>query len=370
VLPSIVAPLSQPETVSITLGIPLQLMHENEPDALGMSGVPDQPLTPILQPDSSYRLFISGGEIGGTRGGPGLISTKDFMTYRAVVGSANQAQPVLAPSCRSDAKSSACEENYDAQYAGVDLVFSGSNGKDLVMIYQGTTKTFGGVPSENAFYSVVALATSSDEGLTWTRQGPIITGSDPKPISNPKPGANGADQSGAIVANGSIYDFYPYFPSYSASGPTLQVARAPLPISGPGNWTKFYNGSFGSQPGIGGLGSQVVPSSSACTRPVQPWLASSAYLGEYVMVFVCQEGWFFTTSPDLTRWSAPIQFYSSPTPMFSNDQPTEENLSLVTPGNPGQVIGQSGYILYASTPSWGKVAHMLWMRSFTFNKSP
>lgn len=45
-------------------------------------------------------------------------------------------------------------------------------------------------------------------------------------------------------------------------------------------------------------------------------------------------------------------------------------MSLVTPGNPGQVIGQTGYVLYASTPAWGKTPHMLWMRPFTFNKSP
>ncbi len=41
-----------PLSVSITLGKPQQLFHVNKPDALGMKGVPDQPLTPILQPGS------------------------------------------------------------------------------------------------------------------------------------------------------------------------------------------------------------------------------------------------------------------------------------------------------------------------------
>lgn len=355
-------------TVSITLGTPQQLMHEKQPDALGMTGIPDQPLTPLLRPDKSYQLYIAGGDIGGSRGGPGLISTKDFLTFAPVVGNGSEAQQVFTPSCRDN--SSSCVGNYDADYAGPDLVFPSSNGKDWLMLYQGTTTNFGGTQNEKAFYSVVALASSAGNGLSWTRKGVVISGSDPKP-TNPKSGANGADQSGAIIANGYIYDFYPYFPSNSNSGPTIQVARALLTSDGaPGAWTKYYNDSFGSQPGIGGLGSQVVPSTSACSRPVQPWLAFNTYLNEYVMVFVCAQGWFFTTSPDLVTWTTPVQFFNSPAPEFSNGQETDENVSLVTPGNPGQVIGQTGYVLYASTPAWGKAAHMLWMRPFTFNKSP
>ncbi len=87
------------------------------------------------------------------------------------------------------------------------------------------------------------------------------------------------------------------------------------------------------------------------------------------MVFICEEGWFFSTSTDLANWAAPTQFYTAPAPMFSKDQQTDENLSLVTPGNDGQVIGQTGYVLYASTPVWGRAPHELWMRPFTFVKN-
>jgi hypothetical protein len=241
------------------------------------------------------------------------------------------------------------------------------------MIYQGTTKNYGTTYSDNSFYSVVALATSTDKGVTWTRRGPIITGSDPKPSSDPKNGANGADQSGAIVANGYIYDFFPYFPSPPAREQGIQVARAPIASDGaPGTWTKYYAGSFGSQLGLGGLGSQVVPTMSACTRPAQPWLAFSTYLNEYVIVFICAQGWFFSTSTDLVTWTSPTQFYAAPAPTFTNGEETDENPSLVTPGDPGQVIGQTGYVMYAETPSWGSgvaTAHMLWMRPFTFTMS-
>jgi hypothetical protein len=129
------------------------------------------------------------------------------------------------------------QDNYDADYAGADLMFPSGAGKELLVLYQGVTKTFGDTISDNAFYSVVALAASEDSGLIWTRRGVVITGTDPKPTSNPRPGANGADQSGAIVANGYVYDFYPYFPSRSNAGPTIQPARVPLDGgAAPGTW--------------------------------------------------------------------------------------------------------------------------------------
>jgi hypothetical protein len=357
-------------TVSITLGPPQQLFHESKPDALGMKGVPDQPLTPLQQPDGSYHLFIVGGTIGGMLGSTGLISTKDFLTYTPVAGTPTKAQTVFNKSCPGDPGPASCVGNFDANYAGADLVFPASNGKDLLMLYQGTTKQFGTTYAGGAFYSVVALAKSTDNGSTWTRLGPVITGSDPKPSADPKNGANGVDQSGAIVANGYIYDFYPYFPSRAGEGgSTIQVARAPVASDGaPGMWTKYYNGAFNDQPGLGGLGSAVAPSTSACTRPAQPWLTFNTYLNRYVMLFICQQGWFFSTSTDLVNWAVPSQLFAAPAPEFSHGQQTDENLSLVTPGNQGQVTGQSGYVLYASTPAWGKTPHELWMRPFTFDK--
>jgi hypothetical protein len=72
----------------------------------------------------------------------------------------------------------------------------------------------------------------------------------------------------------------------------------------------------------------------------------------------------------LINWSTPTQFFTVAAPMFTNNQETVENLSLITPGNAGQVIGQTGYVLYASTPAWGKLAYTLWMRPFTFTENP
>jgi hypothetical protein len=75
-------------------------------------------------------------------------------------------------------------------------------------------------------------------------------------------------------------------------------------------------------------------------------------------------------STNLVDWSTPIQFFTSPVPEFTQDQSTDENVILVTPGSPDQVIGQTGYVLYAHTPAWGRISHELWVRPFTFQKNP
>ncbi|MGA9100128.1 MAG: hypothetical protein WB392_14485 [Methanotrichaceae archaeon] len=71
------------------------------------------------------------------------------------------------------------------------------------------------------------------------------------------------------------------------------------------------------------------------------------------------------------NWTSPTQFLNMS--MWHDCQPMDLNYILVTPGDPGGVIGQTGYVLYASTPSHGggrptMVPHELWIRPFTFTK--
>jgi hypothetical protein len=340
-----------------------------------MLGVPDQHTAIMQQPDGSYRVWIAGrfGE-DAVEGATGLLTTTDFLHY-APVGSVTTAPVVLAPSCRNPAPAT-CREEYDAEYAGADLMFPASNGSDLLMLYHAVTTSYGGRPADPQApgWSVIGLARSADSGVTWTREGAVVSGADAKP-DNPAPGGIlGAVEPGAIVAAGYVYAFYAYFPNPDAADhgpPTIQVARAPLSgDAAAGTWTKYYHGSFGSQSGLGGLGSTVVPSVSGLTRPAQPWPVFSSYLNAYVLSFVGEEGWFFSTSTDLVTWSVPSRFFASPAPLFSHGEEADENVILVTPGNPGQVIDQNGYVLYASTPAWGIAPHELWMRPFTFTQGP
>ncbi len=350
------------QTLNISLGTPEQVFSLGQ---FGLKGIPDMHSPVLRQPDGSYHVFMTGRLDDAAYLSNVLFSTRDFLEYVPVVGNSTHASSVFDPSC-TDLNES-CLGGYDAGYAGADFVYPASDGKDLLMLYHGATanrKDAGQLSS----ISVVGLARSTDGGISWQREGAVVSGPDPVPPAGAQ-GVFGTVEPGAIISGGYVYAFYSYFPSPGSpdeGGPQIQVARSPLASdASAGSWEKYYNGSF-SQPGLGGRGSQVVPSASGCTRPAQPWPAYSSYAGKYLLFFICQEGWFFSTSADLVNWTEPERFYQAPAPIFSNGQETDENYVLVTPGEPGGTIGQSGYVLYAETPAWGSVAHELWVRPFNF----
>ena len=174
-------------------------------------------------------------------------------------------------------------------------------------------------------------------------------------------------------------NYVDYWPGYSAGTTnvvpvfvpsSLQVARSAITNDGaPGTWFKYYTNAFNS-PALGGLGAQIVPIVCGCTRNAQPWPVFSTYLNAYVLVFLANEGWFFSTSTNLVTWSSPTQFFTAPNIEFTAGLPTDENVILVTPGNPTRVIGQTGIVLYAQTPDWTGASHELWSRPFAFIKTP
>ncbi len=386
--------------VRITLGEPRQVMHFHDPDAMGLFNVPDMHTAVLRQGDRSYLLWIT-GNIGPYGGAVARLSTEDFLHYQnAGPGTPTRAEPVLTPSFRAPAQPRARNarrahrpngeadeagreegnpQSCDADYAGANAVIPARNGKDLLMIYEAGNKTLGDTHVTHGWeYNVIALARSTDRGLTWKREGVILTGSDPKPTIQTGVSQPGVSEPGALVADGYLYVFFQYVPNQNSdpdAPSVIQVARAPVSTDGaPGTWMKYFEGSF-SQPGIGGRGSRIVATGegTGCTRPVQIWPAFSTYLNAYVLAFLGNEGWFFSTSTDLLAWSKPVNFL--PMTMWQPRQAMDWNFILVTPGNEAGVLGQTGYVLYAHTGAKGKgnpngfSPHMLWVRPFAFSRT-
>lgn len=131
----------------------------------------------------------------------------------------------------------------------------------------------------------IHLASSTDMGLTWKYEGPIITRDDPK-----LPLPNGRESSG-LYWDGGEGDFilyvdakegyiYLYTNSYTWPKPGVKapyffrhhVARCKISDKmAPGKWQKFYNGTW-SEPGLGGKASDVNAY----------YVMYNTYLGKYI----------------------------------------------------------------------------------------
>jgi hypothetical protein len=128
------------------------------------------------------------------------------------------------------------------------------------------------------------LASSTDKGLTWNYEGPIITRDVPgKPRPEPEysgslwNGGEGDFRLYADVSHGYVYVYTSHnmWPKPGNKGPRFwatHVARCAISDKmAPGKWKKFYNGVW-SEPGLGGKASYVQGEN----------VIFSHYLGKYV----------------------------------------------------------------------------------------
>jgi hypothetical protein len=358
--PPVVVPTMRPfSPPSLTLGAAQQLLLAGQ---YGMMNTPDEHFS-LVQSGSTY-LAWSAGNIAGVHGSTALLSTNDGVTFAPVAQAGGVAQPVFGP---------LAGESFDSYYAAPGTVLQESG--SYLMIYHGEDHTWNGVVDPTTFYATVGLATSAD-GVHWNRVGPIVTARDPKPQSLPSH-STGAAVPSAIVANGFIYVFYTDYPNPGAPDSNqpglIQVARvAAGSATSPNAWKKYFNGSFGQPANAYGNSSPVVPlPDPACAPERQAGISYNTYLASYLLTFVCDTGWFFTTSTDLVHWSAPIQFFSAP---FSNNNLVKGEQfdwypALFTPGQTSnQTTGQSGYVYYAEG-DWDSTPHELFRRPFTLTKA-
>ncbi len=89
----------------------------------------------------------------------------------------------------------------------------------------------------------MSLAISNDDGLTWLSRGQVITGSD-----TPAPNRN-TGEGDCTFLNGQDGFYYAYC-GRPRDGAVI-AARAPVGNPDPGNWRKFFAGTW-DQPGLGG----------------------------------------------------------------------------------------------------------------------
>ncbi len=321
------------------------------PGSAGLQYTPDEHMPFLRQSDGTFKLWASGG---GTYGAY-LFRTPDLFSLGAP-------SMVFAPS-------GAGTTAFDADYAGPGSIFPAANGTDLLMIYHAENHLFSGVDYAGVpFYAGLGLARSQDGGLSWQRQGEIISGHDPQQPTQAPQGA-GALGPTAVEAGGFIYVIFREIDVQSTVA-GYGIARAPVSSDGaPGSWQKYSQGSF-STAGLGGsftpLGIVLDPTAPGDMR--QPHVSFNTYLNQYLMATVGNGGIYVLTSPDLLNWTHGIVALPAPVPDGTATSHDVKNWypTLVSPNEPSdEVTGQSGYLYYAKFSGDGTSDHYMYRQAFT-----
>ncbi len=224
----------------------------------------------------------------------------------------------------------------------------------LLMVYHAEIPTV----TTQSFYSVLALAASSNGGKSWTDLGEII-----RTNQAYRTDMDGFDigDSTLVVSPDAKY-FYIYFPDWLANGTThwgstvtpVSVARAPIAsvlATAFGNkphavtFQKFYGGWHLEQ-GLGGY--------SRSLNPQTPYggnlqVAYNAYLHRYQMLINAGVVVYYAESPDGMKWSHLSLLYD-----FRNDpdQPSVY-VAVVGMGDDPSILGKQFYIFYTRYPNTG-----------------
>ena len=354
-------PSATPVAATLTLkGDERQLLTA---DQFGMKDTPDEHLSFLERSGSTYHVWIA-GQIDGSHGSTALLGTPDGTTFTPVVASGGNAVPIFGPPGPSNG------DAFDSYYAAPGTVLA-LNGTYL-MIFHGENHTWNGVTYPNIFYATVGLATSTD-GVHWKQIGPAITSRDRKPGAAPS-NSQGAAVPSAIVAGNYVYAFYTDYPNpQDGDGDQpglIQVARAPVAqAASPSAWTKYYNGAFGQPAAAYGNSTPIVAPPTASSPPErQAGISYNNYLHAYLLTFVCNEGWYYTTSTDLVHWSPAKLFFTAPFPNshLQTGQEFDWYPTLFTPGETSnQETGQTGYVYYAKG-AWMTTPHELFRQSYSF----
>jgi hypothetical protein len=334
------------------------------PGATNLMFVPDEHVTYQHQTDGTYRLWAAGGGTFGTFG----FSTPDLLALTSLAMSNGEPAGVFSPAGAGTAA-------FDADYVGADSVFTAADGHDVLMIYHAENHLFSGTDYPGTpFYASIGLARSSDGGLTWVRQGQIISGHDPQQATQPATGA-GALTPSAVERDGYIYVVFREIDLQSNTS-ALALARAPIASDGmPGAWQKYDQGAFGS-PGLGGtftpLAIVLDPTRDGDRR--QPSLSFNRYLGTFLITVIGNGGIYVATSADLITWSSSQVILPAPVPdgtVTPTTGPFNWFDDLISPDEPSEATtDQAGFLYYAKGANDGTPHHAMYRRPFTIRAAP
>jgi hypothetical protein len=274
---------------------------------------------------------------------------------------------------------------FDNGYAGISAVWRTGAG-ELLAIYhaedhEGIQPNDAGIPG---FYCQVALAVSKDDGATFEKRGPIVSGQLRKV-------AGGRFDQGlgepCLVAGPEGKYLYLYYSSHErigGRGVQICLARCRLEDAAkPGAWSKYFDGGF-SEPGLGGRDTPVMTSGAEQTDALFPHVVYLPAFQRFVMIFCVnawnegdqpqRSGFYAAFSKDGVHWprDAVRQIWKTPV-IAALNRPVGWHPTLILDDHPA-TGGISGWLYYGYSESWGdrppNKPHYLVRRPISFARSP
>ncbi|HUE52796.1 MAG TPA: hypothetical protein VMO80_10675 [Terriglobales bacterium] len=322
---------------------------------------PDTPLG-VVKTDQGYMFFGSDGGLHSRQqwqGHPygnnkyGSI-TRTLGTVDNPLGSAPPIDVTIRPN--PDSNVNPYYQSYD--YMGGGPVYKVPAGRpgagNLLLVYHAEIPTV----TTRSFYSVLALAASTDQGMSWTDLGEII-----RINQGYRTDMDGFDIGDSpLVTSPDHKYFYIFFPDWRANGTThwgntvtsVSVARAPI--------ADVLEAAFGAKPhalafqkyydgwhleqGLGGY-SRDLETQTPYGGNLQ--VAYNAGLQRYQMLINAGVVVYYSESPDGMNWSALSLLYDF---RHEQDQPSVY-VTFVGMGDDPAVLGKQFYVFYTRYPNTG-----------------
>jgi len=254
--------------------------------------------------------------------------------------------------------------SFDNGYAGV-CGTARATGDELLAFYhaedhEGMPPIPGGIPG---FYCCAAAAISKDNGASFEKLGPVVTGALPKDLKGR------ADQGCGdlcIVPDAKHRYLFMYYSDHSRvdnRGVQICMARCALEdAEKTDGWRKYHNGSF-DEPGLGGKDAPVLSARAMGADAIFPQVTFVPQFRRYVMVLnitvyrefgpgleAHKSGIYIACSRDGICWSAPTQLLAIRSIIIPGKEVGWHPALLLS-----NVEGNSakGWLYYSYSESWG-----------------